>query len=79
MASLFRISVGRTIRQTARVASVAHPPTYRSFSSCLSIRRTPVAQLLRQPAIRYYSASAGLGKDEVEGRIKDLMKNFDKV
>ena len=38
-----------------------------------------MAQLLRRPAIRYYSASAGLGKDEVEGRIKDLMKNFDKV
>jgi hypothetical protein len=31
------------------------------------------------PAIRCYSAHAGLSKDEVQGRILDLLKNFDKV
>ncbi|KAF2402151.1 acyl carrier protein [Trichodelitschia bisporula] len=31
------------------------------------------------PAMRWYSASAGLSKDEVQGRILDLLKNFDKV
>jgi hypothetical protein len=30
-------------------------------------------------AARCYSAAAGLGKPEVEGRIVDLLKNFDKV
>jgi hypothetical protein len=30
-------------------------------------------------AIRCYAASAGLSKDEVTGRILDLLKNFDKV
>lgn len=30
-------------------------------------------------AIRCYSADAGLSKTEVEGRIVDLLKNFDKV
>lgn len=29
--------------------------------------------------MRCYSAAAGLGKPEVEGRIVDLLKNFDKV
>ncbi|KAI9802171.1 MAG: Acyl carrier protein, mitochondrial [Phylliscum demangeonii] len=31
------------------------------------------------PAVRWYSASAALEKPEVEGRIMDLLKNFDKV
>ncbi|KAF2012052.1 acyl carrier protein [Aaosphaeria arxii CBS 175.79] len=30
-------------------------------------------------AVRCYAASAGLAKDEVQGRILDLLKNFDKV
>ena len=30
-------------------------------------------------AARCYSAAAGLQKPEVEGRIVDLLKNFDKV
>ena len=30
-------------------------------------------------AVRCYSAHAGLSKDEVQGRILDLLKNFDKV
>ena len=31
------------------------------------------------PSIRFYSAHAGLSQDEVQGRILDLLKNFDKV
>ena len=30
-------------------------------------------------AVRCYAASAGLSRDEVTGRIMDLLKNFDKV
>ncbi|KAF1810725.1 acyl carrier protein [Eremomyces bilateralis CBS 781.70] len=29
--------------------------------------------------VRFYSAGGALGKDEVEGRIMDLLKGFDKV
>ncbi|KAI9847894.1 MAG: Acyl carrier protein, mitochondrial [Thelocarpon superellum] len=36
----------------------------------------PVASF---PPARCYSAPAGLAKPEVEGRIVDLLKNFDKV
>jgi hypothetical protein len=45
-----------------------------------------VPQLAAVPAktaypmgIRYYSAPASLSKEEVEGRIKDLLNGFDKV
>lgn len=30
-------------------------------------------------AVRAYSAHAGLNQEEVQGRILDLLKNFDKV
>lgn len=30
-------------------------------------------------AVRCYAASAGLSQDEINGRIMDLLKNFDKV
>jgi NADH dehydrogenase (ubiquinone) 1 alpha/beta subcomplex 1 len=29
--------------------------------------------------VRYYASGSGLGKEEVTGRIVDLLKNFDKV
>lgn len=45
-------------------------------SSLQSSRVTPSFVL---PSIRCYSAPAGLSKDEVQGRIMDLLKNFDKV
>jgi NADH dehydrogenase (ubiquinone) 1 alpha/beta subcomplex 1 len=55
--------------------------------------RAPVTRQIRAPAVRpsqfvpsfqaqstrFYSAPAGLSKDEVEGRIVNLLKNFDKV
>jgi NADH dehydrogenase (ubiquinone) 1 alpha/beta subcomplex 1 len=39
----------------------------------------PSRQQLAFQAVRCYAASAGLSKDEVQGRILDLLKNFDKV
>lgn len=38
-----------------------------------------IAPSARFQAVRCYASSAGLAKDEVEGRIMDLLKNFDKV
>jgi NADH dehydrogenase (ubiquinone) 1 alpha/beta subcomplex 1 len=40
---------------------------------------TSITPSMRFQAVRCYSASAGLGKDEITGRILDLLKNFDKV
>ena len=48
--------------------------------SLASPRRKPLAATA--PVVisaRRYSAPAGLTKQEVEGRIMDLLKNFDKV
>lgn len=53
--------------------------------AAFQIRSSPIArpaQLAPRFAIqpvRLYSAPAGLAKDEVEGRIVNLLKNFDKV
>lgn len=50
-----------------------------------SLRSSPVARPSRIApvfscqAVRLYSAPAGLQKNEVEGRIVNLLKNFDKV
>ncbi|KIW03151.1 acyl carrier protein [Verruconis gallopava] len=39
----------------------------------------PTRQQLGFQAVRCYAASSGLSKEEVQGRILDLLKNFDKV
>lgn len=79
MAFIFRRVAGRAIGQIPRAANVTYQPTKRSFSACTAIWQRPAVPLLQRPTRRHYSAPAGLGKDEVEGRIKDLMKNFDKA
>ena len=43
------------------------------------IRSTHFAPAASIRGARFYSAPAGLSKNEVEGRIVDLLKNFDKV
>ena len=53
-------------------------PAPRAIPSCFSVssHHTPAT---RFQGARCYSAPAGLEKVEVEGRIMDLLKNFDKV
>lgn len=76
-ATMFRAAIVRSLR-----ASV--PRAVRAPAS-LSIRSSPVARPSQfspcfvSQAVRLYSAPAGLSKDEVEGRIVNLLKNFDKV
>lgn len=53
---------------------MARPVARSAFAQPKQI--TPAAYF---QAVRCYSASAGLSKDEVQGRIMDLLKNFDKV
>ncbi|KAF4547451.1 putative acyl carrier protein [Elsinoe fawcettii] len=73
---MFRTAVLRCARQASVRAS--RPITQSIIRPSLSISpNTPHAAAI--PSIRFYSAHAGLSKDEVEGRILDLLKNFDKV
>lgn len=74
---MFRTALLRSARSAVRAAprcqaSIARPA--RAFVQPKQI--TPAAYF---QAVRSYASSAGLSKDEVEGRIMDLLKNFDKV
>ncbi|KAL4900511.1 hypothetical protein BDW74DRAFT_161541 [Aspergillus multicolor] len=74
---MFRSAVVRSLR--ASVPRAVKP------QAAFQIRASPVARPAQFAprfafqAVRLYSAPAGLNKDEVEGRIVNLLKNFDKV
>lgn len=51
----------------------------RSQSITSSFRSSRIAPTFAVSSIRCYSAPSGLAKEEVQGRIMDLLKNFDKV
>lgn len=77
--AMFRRALLSSARAAARSSAVR--PTAIAPRVTPSILRTtrqraPIAAF---QCLRCYSASAGLSKDEVEGRIMDLLKNFDKV
>ncbi|KAI9654467.1 MAG: putative secondary metabolism biosynthetic enzyme [Trizodia sp. TS-e1964] len=65
-----RLAIQSTVRQPRSMARGASP----------FIRRNPqFAPAFTFQSIRCYSAPVGLSREEVEGRIMDLLKNFDKV
>ena len=72
--SMYRTAAARTLRAATQASLLRQTPI---------IRQTPFLQskiaAFAVPSIRCYSAPAGLGNDEVKGRIMDLLKNFDKV
>lgn len=72
---MFRSAVVRSLRAASMPRAVRTPASFQ-------IRSAPVAQFTPRFAyqgVRLYSAPAGLNKEEVEGRIVNLLKNFDKV
>ncbi|EAT89450.1 acyl carrier protein [Parastagonospora nodorum] len=75
---MFRTALLRSARSAVRAAprcqaSMARPIARTSFFQPKQTSPTYFQ------AVRCYAASAGLSKDEVTGRIMDLLKNFDKV
>jgi NADH dehydrogenase (ubiquinone) 1 alpha/beta subcomplex 1 len=64
-----------------RAARALRPAAIRPVVKTAALRPAFVAPVkAAYPiGIRYYSAPASLSKEEVEGRIKDLLKGFDKV
>ncbi|KAJ5525079.1 Acyl carrier protein (ACP) [Penicillium frequentans] len=48
-------------------------------SSPIAVRASKFTPCFVNQGVRCYSAPAGLNKSEVEGRIVNLLKNFDKV
>ncbi|KAI9707305.1 MAG: hypothetical protein M1836_000265 [Candelina mexicana] len=75
---MYRAAISRSLHTITRAAAPRQQYLSRSAirNSTRSSQSLPATSF---QAIRYYSAPAGLGKLEVEGRIMDLLKNFDKV
>ncbi|CAI7580875.1 unnamed protein product [Penicillium glandicola] len=74
---MFRSAIARSLKASApRVIKTPAP---------FHIRSSPIAAQVPQftpcfaQGVRLYSAPAGLSKNEAEGRIVNLLKNFDKV
>lgn len=63
-----RASVPRTVRAAAPRIQITP-----------AVRPSQFVPVFNTQTPRFYSAPASLSKDEVEGRIVNLLKNFDKV
>jgi NADH dehydrogenase (ubiquinone) 1 alpha/beta subcomplex 1 len=74
---MFRSAIARSLKASAPRAIKTPAPFH--------IRSSPIAAQVPQftpgfvQGVRLYSAPAGLSKTEAEGRIVNLLKNFDKV
>jgi NADH dehydrogenase (ubiquinone) 1 alpha/beta subcomplex 1 len=76
---MFRTALLRSARQAIRAAPRCQAPIARPAVRSSLFQAKHLVPAARFQAVRCYSAAASLGKDEVEGRIMDLLKNFDKV
>jgi NADH dehydrogenase (ubiquinone) 1 alpha/beta subcomplex 1 len=77
---MFRTAIARSARVVAQSSSRSYstPAFRRAIIPSAPFARIP-APVSRIAAVRCYAAGSGLNKDEVTGRILDLLKNFDKV
>ncbi|KAI4715886.1 acyl carrier protein [Aureobasidium sp. EXF-10727] len=76
---MFRLAVARSARCLAQAAPRVQAPITRRVAPSSFLPSTTAAPSTFVSAVRCYSAHAGLSKDEVQGRILDLLKNFDKL
>ena len=76
---MFRTAVLRSARYAAQAGARTQRPAIRqALASPFLSTRIP-SPAVSISAARCYSSAAGLGQEEVTGRILDLLKNFDKV
>ncbi|THX65924.1 acyl carrier protein [Aureobasidium pullulans] len=76
---MFRFALARSARCLAQAAPRVQVPITRRVAPSSFLPSTTAAPSTFVSAVRCYSAHAGLSKDEVQGRILDLLKNFDKL
>ncbi|KAJ5408501.1 hypothetical protein N7509_002384 [Penicillium cosmopolitanum] len=76
---MFRSAVLRSLRASAPRVAIKTPAPFQIRSSPIAARVPQFTPCFVSQSIRAYSAPAGLNKTEVEGRIVNLLKNFDKV
>jgi hypothetical protein len=79
LSTMFRVALLRSAKQAVRAAPRCQAPIARPAARSFLFQAKPCVPTVRFQAVRCYSASASLSKDEIEGRIMDLLKNFDKV
>ncbi|KAI9052453.1 hypothetical protein LZ554_003798 [Drepanopeziza brunnea f. sp. 'monogermtubi'] len=75
---MFRTALLRSVRSATRQVAQKSGAIARPAAQSYILSQSRFAPSAFQ-AVRCYSAAAGLSKTEVEGRIVDLLKNFDKV
>ena len=76
---MIRTALWQTAKYASRVASRSQMPAPRTIAPCFSACHISQCSGRVSQGARWYSAPAGLAKQEVEGRIIDLLKGFDKV
>ncbi|KIW14932.1 acyl carrier protein [Exophiala spinifera] len=76
---MIRAGAARALYAVTRTQVPRQLPVFRSQITSSLLQSSRVTPSFVLPSIRCYSAPAGLSKDEVQGRIMDLLKNFDKV
>ncbi|KAJ6093078.1 Acyl carrier protein (ACP) [Penicillium sp. IBT 16267x] len=76
---MFRSAIVRSLRASAPRVAVKTPAPFQIRSSPIAVRASQFTPCFVNQGVRCYSAPAGLNKSEVEGRIVNLLKNFDKV
>jgi NADH dehydrogenase (ubiquinone) 1 alpha/beta subcomplex 1, acyl-carrier protein len=76
---MFRSAIVRSLRASVPRAAVKTPAPFQIRSSPIALRAPQFTPCFVSQGVRCYSAPAGLNKTEVEGRIVNLLKNFDKV
>ena len=76
---MLRQALARSLRSAVRTAPQRHQPVLRTAAPLAYTTFSRPSRVVQLLGARFYSAPAGLLKDEVEGRIMDILKNFDKV
>lgn len=76
---MFRTAILRSARGAARSAARWQAPIARPAVPALRVQSRQQLPAACFQAVRCYSAGGALNQEEIQGRILDLLKNFDKV
>lgn len=76
---MLRTGAVKALQAITRTQVPRQLPAFRSQITSSYLQSSQITPAFAISSIRCYSASAGLTKPEVQGRIMDLLKNFDKV
>ncbi|KAL8674916.1 MAG: hypothetical protein Q9168_000720 [Polycauliona sp. 1 TL-2023] len=76
---MIRTAFLNNVRSVSRIALRPQSLSSRTLTPCLATQPAIHTPSKLPQSARWYSAPAGLAKPEVEGRIMDLLKGFDKV